>query len=59
MAGRRGPNGLRILFGLNKRRRCCGGVAQECTVISARPPLGASALWWLCKNCAVRPTGLL
>lgn len=27
--GRLCPNGLRKLFGLNRRRLCCGGVAHE------------------------------
>lgn len=42
------PNGLRKFFVLNKRRRCCGGVAHECTVISAKPPDGGGLM--LCNK---------
>lgn len=34
LAGLLCPNGLRKFFGLNNRRRCCGGVAHELTSTS-------------------------
>lgn len=46
----RWPNGLRKFFRLKMRRRCCGGVAHECTVTSAKPVIGGGRM--LCKMLA-------
>lgn len=48
------PKGLRRLFGLNKRRLCCGGVAHELTLISANPP-DCDFAWKMCVRFDVDP----
>lgn len=53
----RWPNGLRIFFRLNIRRRYCGGVAQLCAVISANPVDGGRMLCKIVDNFVLRTIG--
>lgn len=53
----REPSGLRIIFRLNIRRRCCGGVAQLCTVMSANPVDGGRMLCNIVDNFVLRTIG--